>query len=171
MTLMLSSSDYGSREFRGHHTHFCRPAPRTSRSVPVPWRGSVHPLAHPRQLRPYPNGSRRVIRESVPPRAREITPSAPEVAGVRPPPPASVFPLDSRLRPAGYSPLTHEEARREPWHPAIGLAGPPPAGSRPRERAPSCRALEKQIPITSSLRRVKSSASSAERTELTLNWG
>ena len=126
------------------------PAPRASRSVPVPWRGSVRPLAHPRQLRPYPNGSRRMIRKSVPFRAREITPSAPEVAGVCPAlhPPASVFPLDSRLRPAGYSPLTHEEASREPWHPAIGPAGPPPAALRPRDRAPSCRPPEKQIPIT-----------------------
>ena len=59
-----------------------------------------------------------------------------------------VFPLDTRRRPAGYSQPTHEEASREPWHPEVSPAGPPPAGSRPRDRVLSCRAPEKQIPIT-----------------------
>ena len=53
---------------------------------------------------------------------------------------ASVFPLDSRLRSAGYSHPTREEASRKFWHPQVGPAGP--------EEAPPNPAPERQIPIT-----------------------
>ncbi len=67
------------------------------------------------------NGSR-CVREFVPPRAREITPSEPEVAGVCPAlPPAFGFPLDSRLQSAGYS--APAQRAGEPSTPAASRPG------------------------------------------------
>ena len=101
---------------------------------------------------PLPSAQQRVApREGV----RSVQGTRDQAAGAQdrrgppgPPPPAFVFPLTAFpvrriLRP------DPTDASREPWHPAIGPAGPPPAGSRPRDRAPSCRAPEKQIRITS----------------------
>ena len=66
-----------------------------------------------------------MIRESVPPRAREIKPSEPEVAVVCPAlPPAFVFPLDRRLQFAGYS-ATAQGAGKPGAPAARGRAGRP----------------------------------------------
>ena len=86
-----------------------RPSPQAAcRGVPVAVRSAT--------------GRRRVIRESVPFRAREITPSAPEVAGICPalPPRRSSFPLTAATGPPDTPP---RPTRRRAASPGIPRSG------------------------------------------------